>query len=168
MIQSDARGRRQMAISFTGAHFPKEMMLTGVRWYVASPLSTRHVEELSLSRLNHRLPRAQTHPEVMQGTAEFHHAIADAVLPQPAVVQGLVGELLFQRQVLAARFLHGHQDLHLGQRERQETQILQQPAPSRQRIRRRVSNGLIMGAASIGITERLSGNAIFEKSPLTI
>src|SRR6266404_2447962 len=26
---------------------------------------------LSLSRLNHRLPRAQTDPEVMQGTAEF-------------------------------------------------------------------------------------------------
>jgi hypothetical protein len=38
---------------------------------------------LSLSRLNHRLPRGQTDPEVMQGTAEFHHEIADAVLPQP-------------------------------------------------------------------------------------
>ena len=37
---------------------------------------------LSLSRLNHRLPRGQAHPEVMQGTAEFHHDIADALLPQ--------------------------------------------------------------------------------------
>jgi putative transposase len=34
-----------MAISFKGAHFPQEIMLTGVRWYVAYPLSTRRVEE---------------------------------------------------------------------------------------------------------------------------
>ena len=39
-----------MAISFTGAHFPKEIILMGVRWYVAYPLSTRHVEELMLKR----------------------------------------------------------------------------------------------------------------------
>jgi len=36
---------------------------------------------LSLSRLNHWLPRGQAHPEVVQGTAEFHHQIADALLP---------------------------------------------------------------------------------------
>ena len=35
-----------MAISFKGAHFPQEIILMGVRWYVAYPLSTRHVEEL--------------------------------------------------------------------------------------------------------------------------
>jgi transposase-like protein len=35
-----------MAVSFKGAHFPKEIILMGVRWYVAYPLSTRHVEEL--------------------------------------------------------------------------------------------------------------------------
>jgi putative transposase len=34
-----------MAVSFKGAHFPKEVILMGVRWYVAYPLSTRHVEE---------------------------------------------------------------------------------------------------------------------------
>jgi putative transposase len=39
-----------MAISFKGAHFPKEIILTGVRWYVAYPLSTRHVEELMQER----------------------------------------------------------------------------------------------------------------------
>ena len=38
--------------------------------------------QLSLSRLDHLLPRSQAHPEVMQRTAEFHHQIADAVLPQ--------------------------------------------------------------------------------------
>ena len=86
------------------------------------------VFDLSLSRLNHRLPRGQTYPEVMQGTAEFHHEIADAVLPQPdpvfddaaaldatvnmldpqpTVMQGLVGPLLFQGAFLAAGFLVG-------------------------------------------------------------
>src|SRR4051812_2649902 len=37
---------------------------------------------LSLSRLNHWPPRSQAHPEIMQGTADFHHPIADALLPQ--------------------------------------------------------------------------------------
>ena len=81
----------------------------------------------------------------MQGTAEFHDQIADTFLPQadavfddatalhtavdvldpePAVVQGLVGPLLLQRELLAAGFLGRHEDLHLRERERQEAQIL--------------------------------------------
>jgi putative transposase len=39
-----------MAISFQGAHFPPALILMGVRWYVAYPLSTRHVEELMAER----------------------------------------------------------------------------------------------------------------------
>jgi transposase-like protein len=39
-----------MAISFAGAHFPKEVILMGVRWYLAYPLSTRHVEERMAER----------------------------------------------------------------------------------------------------------------------
>jgi putative transposase len=39
-----------MAVSFKGAHVPQDIILTGVRWYVPSPLSTRHVEELMLER----------------------------------------------------------------------------------------------------------------------
>jgi putative transposase len=39
-----------MAVSFKGAHFPPDIMLTGIRWYVAYPLSTRHVEELMEER----------------------------------------------------------------------------------------------------------------------
>jgi len=35
-----------MAISFKGAHFPPDIILMGVRWYVAYPLRYRHVEEL--------------------------------------------------------------------------------------------------------------------------
>jgi hypothetical protein len=34
-----------MVISFKGAHFPPEIILMGVRWYVAYPLSYRHVED---------------------------------------------------------------------------------------------------------------------------
>jgi transposase-like protein len=39
-----------MAISFKGAHCPPEVILMGVRWYLAYPLSTRHVEELMEER----------------------------------------------------------------------------------------------------------------------
>jgi putative transposase len=39
-----------VASSFKGAHFPKEIILMGVRWYLAYPLSTRHVEELMEER----------------------------------------------------------------------------------------------------------------------
>jgi putative transposase len=44
------RRSETMAISFKGAHFPQDIILMGVRWYVAYPLSTRHVEELMLER----------------------------------------------------------------------------------------------------------------------
>jgi putative transposase len=33
-------------MSFTGVHFPTEVILMGIRWYLAYPLSTRHIEEL--------------------------------------------------------------------------------------------------------------------------
>jgi putative transposase len=39
-----------MAISFQGTHVPQDIMLMGVRWYVAYPLSYRHVEELMEER----------------------------------------------------------------------------------------------------------------------
>jgi putative transposase len=32
--------------SFKGAHFAQDIMLTCVRWYLAYPLSDRHLEEL--------------------------------------------------------------------------------------------------------------------------
>ncbi len=52
---------------------------------IAATLCTSSAGRLhvSLSLLNHWLPRGQTDSEVMQGTAEFHHEIADTVLPQP-------------------------------------------------------------------------------------
>jgi transposase-like protein len=39
-----------MAISFKGAHFPQDIILMGVRWYVAYPLSYRPVEALMQER----------------------------------------------------------------------------------------------------------------------
>jgi putative transposase len=39
-----------MTVSFKGAHFPPEIILMGVRWYLAYPLSYRHVEELMEER----------------------------------------------------------------------------------------------------------------------
>jgi transposase-like protein len=39
-----------MPVSFKGAHFPQDIMLMGVRWCVAYPLSYRHVEELMEER----------------------------------------------------------------------------------------------------------------------
>jgi transposase-like protein len=37
-------------ISFKGAHFPQDIILMGVRWYLAYPLSYRHGEELMEER----------------------------------------------------------------------------------------------------------------------
>jgi hypothetical protein len=110
----------------------------------------------------------------VQGATYFHHQIADALLPQanpvfddattldtavdmldpqPAAMQGLIGPFLLLGQLLAAGFLGRHQDVHLRERERQEAQILQQPTSRGQGIRRRVSNGLIMDAPSIGVAQ---------------
>ena len=110
----------------------------------------------------------------MQGTAQCHHAITDALLPQtdpvfhhattlhapvdmldaePALVQGLVGACLLPRQFLAAGFLGRHEELDLGQRQRQEAQILPQPASRGQGIRRGLGHSLVMEAAAAGLAE---------------
>ena len=62
--------------------------------------------------------------------------------------------MLLPRQFLAAGFLRRHEDLHLRERERQETEILQEPAPCGQGIRRRVRNGLIMHTAAVGVAQK--------------
>src|SRR6267143_5576944 len=43
-------GRATMAINCKGAHCPPDIILMGIRWYVAYPLSPRHVEELMEER----------------------------------------------------------------------------------------------------------------------
>ena len=50
-----------MAVSFKGAHFPKDIILMGVRWYVAYPCPTRGAQE--------RVTNAGRHfPELPRGT----------------------------------------------------------------------------------------------------
>src|SRR5262245_39984945 len=46
VTRSIKRRRALMAVSFKGARFPKDIILMGGRWYVAYPLSYRHIEEL--------------------------------------------------------------------------------------------------------------------------
>ena len=50
MTNGISGGRTTMAISFKGAHFPPDIILMSVRWYLAYPLSYRHVEELMAER----------------------------------------------------------------------------------------------------------------------
>src|SRR5262245_52534111 len=50
VAQGTHRGRETRAVSFKGAHFPQELILMGVRWYLAYPLRYRHVEELMAER----------------------------------------------------------------------------------------------------------------------
>ncbi len=111
----------------------------------------------------------------MQGTAPFPHESADAVLPQPdpvfddaaalgapvdrldpqpTVMQGLVGPLLFQGAFLATGCLGRHEELHVGQRARQEAQVLHQPTPGGQGRRRRVGHRLLMDAAAGGVAQQ--------------
>src|SRR5215471_21803819 len=93
----------------------------------------------------------QAHPEIVQGATDLHHHITntffpqtnavfddttaldtavDMLDPQPPLGERLVGQLLLQGQLRTAWLLRRHQDLYLGERERQEGQILQQPTSS--------------------------------------
>jgi hypothetical protein len=69
---------------YGNSHIPPNLVVERVTTQRKPPevWICRWRNQLSLSRLNHRLPRGQAHPEVVQGTAEFHHEIADALLPQ--------------------------------------------------------------------------------------
>src|SRR5262249_33506785 len=121
------------------------------------------------------LPRGQTYPEVVQGTAEFHHEITDASLPQadavfdnatpldaavdmldtePPLVERLVGQVLRQGQRPTAGLLRRHEDRHLRERERQEAQILQQPTPGGEWVGRGLRDAQIMDTAAVGIAQK--------------
>src|SRR5712691_11105197 len=111
----------------------------------------------------------------MERTTDFHHEIADALLPQAdpvfddatafdttvdmlnaqsAIVQGLVGQLLFQGEFLAAWLLRRHQDRHLREREGQEAQILQQPTPGRERVGDGLRDTQIMDTAAVRVAQK--------------
>src|SRR5262249_57808201 len=50
VTQIKSTRREMMGVSLKGALFPHDIILMGVRWYLAYPLSPRHVEELMLER----------------------------------------------------------------------------------------------------------------------
>jgi len=147
----------------------------GYRTYTIKDGEQRTMYHLSLSRLNHWLPRSQAHSEVVQGTAEFHHQVTDPLLPQadpvlhnaaaldtavdmldpqPPLVEYLVGPLLLQGQLRTAWLLRRHQDLYLGEGERQEAQILQQPTPGRQWVGGGLRDAQIMDTAAMGVAQK--------------
>ena len=66
----------------------------------------------------------------------------------------LVGQLLLQGQLLTAWLLRRHEDLHVGQRERQEAQILQQPTPGRERVGGGLRDAQIMDTAVVGVAQQ--------------
>lgn len=62
--------------------------------------------------------------------------------------------LLLRREFLVAGLLGRHEDLDLGQRERQEAEVLSQPAPGRQRVRGSLGNTRIVRTAAVGVAEK--------------
>src|SRR5262245_15303481 len=74
--------------------------------------------------------------------------------PQPTLVQGLIGQVLFQSEFLAAWLLGRHEDLDLREGERQEAQILQQPTPGWERGGGGLRDAQIMGTAATGVTQK--------------
>jgi len=62
--------------------------------------------------------------------------------------------VLLQGELLAREFLHRHEDLYLGQRERQEAEILQLPTPSREWVGGGLSDAQIMDTAAVGVAQK--------------
>ena len=73
--------------------------------------------------------------------------------PQPPLVERLVGQVLLQGQLRTAWFLRRHEALHLGEGERQEAQILQQPTPSREGVGGGLRDAQIMDTAAVGVAQ---------------
>jgi hypothetical protein len=111
----------------------------------------------------------------MQATADFHEQIADPRLPEAADVMDDAAALHAAVDVLDAhaptseapirgplRAREGpapglpgrHDDLDVGQRIRQEAQILKQPAPRRQGVRGGIGHAFIVGTARIGLAQK--------------
>jgi hypothetical protein len=111
----------------------------------------------------------------MQRTADFHDQIADACLPEAAGVvddataldaavdmldahapagDATIRGFLRTRESPTSWFPRRHDDLDVVQCERQEAEILEQPAPRGQRVRGPIGNPLIVGTAGIGLTQK--------------
>jgi hypothetical protein len=129
----------------------------------------------------------------MQCTADFHHHITHPVFPHP---DGLfehaaafdtainmfdahpaprdlpVVRFLYRRQLFPARLLCRLEDLHALQREPLKAQVLQQLTPSRQWIRGRIGQALVVDAPRMGLTQEhdaqrgVDQQQVFQHMPL--
>jgi hypothetical protein len=111
----------------------------------------------------------------MQRTANFHDQIANACLPQAAGIVDDAAALDTAVDMLDAyaatrdapirgflracelppsRLAGRHDDLDLLESKGQEAQILEQPAPCRQRVGGGIGNPLIMGTARAGLAQK--------------
>jgi hypothetical protein len=111
----------------------------------------------------------------MQRTADFHDQVADACLPKAVGVVDDATALDTAVDVLDAHTSAGdtpsrgflrlckgsapglpgrHDDLDVVQYERQEAEILEQPAPRGQRVQGHIGNPLIVDAAGRGLTQK--------------
>jgi hypothetical protein len=129
----------------------------------------------------------------MQGTADFHHHVANPRFPHPkslfehAAAFDTAVDMLdahapprdppirgFLRpcQRVAAGLLRRLDDIHAVQCERLKTQILQQLTPRRQWIRRGIGDALIMHTARMRLTQKqntqgsIDQQEVFERMPL--
>ncbi len=111
----------------------------------------------------------------MQGTADFHHHVAHPLFPHPddlfehaaAFDTAIdmfdahpsprylaIARFLLRGQLLPARLLRRLEDVHALQCEGLKTRVLQQVTPSRQRIRCRVGDALVVDASRMGLTQK--------------
>src|SRR6266850_8266950 len=137
----------------------------------------RHFQQSSF-RLNHWLPWDETHPKVMQRTANFHHQIADARLPEAAgavddaaaldtavdvrdadaaACDAPLRRFLRARERPAPRLLGRHEALDLVEREGQEAQLLAPPAARGHGLRRGRRAPLVVSAARIDVAPKAAG-----------
>jgi len=65
-----------MAISFKGAHFPQDIILMGVRWYVAYPLSVTARQANRLDAIT--APVVGAHSPIIATLAGAHSPIMGA------------------------------------------------------------------------------------------
>jgi hypothetical protein len=140
-----------MAISFQGAPFPKEVRLMGVRWYVAYPLSTRHVEALMQER-----GVDVDHSTINRWTIQYSPLLKDACHRRKRPV----GEYRHSGFALDREV---HAPLWIGEMERGDPVPLPSQSPhavggrpwrSRQVVRWRPSSGYCVIAAAMALCTR--------------
>jgi hypothetical protein len=111
----------------------------------------------------------------MHGTADFHDRISDPRLPEAADVvddaaaldaavdmlnahaptsEAPIRRFLRLRERLSSWLPGWHEGLHLIERERQEAQLLEPPAPRRQGIRGGIRDAFIVDTARLGLTQK--------------